>query len=82
MKAYELLYFVSPSSTEEARDAVAKRIDTTVKENGGVIDNVEDWGKHKLAYEIDKLTEGDYTLIEFSCFECNLHNSKPLAQRR
>lgn len=65
MKAYELLYFVSPSSTEEARDAVAKRIDTTVKENGGVIDNVEDWGKHKLAYEIDKLTEGDYTLIDF-----------------
>lgn len=65
MKAYELLFFVSPSSTEEARDAVAKRIDTTVKENGGVIDNVEDWGKHKLAYEIDKLTEGDYTLIDF-----------------
>ena len=36
-----------------------------VAENGGKIDNVEDWGKRKLAFEIDKLTEGDYTLVDF-----------------
>ncbi len=29
------------------------------------VDSVEDWGKRKLAYEIDHLTEGDYTLINF-----------------
>ena len=33
--------------------------------NGGTIDSVEDWGKRKLAFEVDKLTEGDYTLINF-----------------
>ena len=42
-----------------------KRIDSTIVDNGGVIDSVEDWGKRKLAYAIDKLTEGDYTLINF-----------------
>ena len=65
MKAYELLYFVDPAATEEARAGVSKRIDVAVTENGGKIDNVEDWGKRKLAFEIDKLTEGDYTLVDF-----------------
>ncbi|SEH48173.1 MULTISPECIES: 30S ribosomal protein S6 [Atopobiaceae] len=65
MKAYELLYFVDPATTEEARAGVSKRIDVAVTENGGTIDNVEDWGKRKLAFEIDKLTEGDYTLVNF-----------------
>ena len=65
MKAYELLYFVSPSATDEARAAALKRIDTAITEGSGVVDNIEDWGKRKLAYEINKLTEGDYTLINF-----------------
>ena len=65
MKAYELLYFVDPASTEETRAGVMKRIDVSVSENGGKVDNVEDWGKRKLAYEIDGLTEGDYILINF-----------------
>jgi small subunit ribosomal protein S6 len=56
MKAYELLYFVDPAATEEARAGATKRIDVAITENGGKIDNVEDWGKHKLAFEIDKLT--------------------------
>ncbi|MDY2787817.1 MAG: 30S ribosomal protein S6 [Atopobium sp.] len=65
MKAYELLFFVDPSSNEEVRAGVMKRIDVAITDNGGQVDNVEDWGKRKLAYEIDKLTEGDYTLINF-----------------
>ena len=65
MKAYELLYFVDPAASEEQRAGAMKRIDVAITENGGTIDNVEDWGKHKLAFEIDKLTEGDYTLIDF-----------------
>ena len=65
MKAYELLFFVDPSITEEQRAGVMKRVDVAITENGGTIDNVDSWGKRKLAYEIDKLTEGDYTLINF-----------------
>lgn len=65
MKAYELLFFVSPSIDEETRVATMKRIETTITEDKGVIDNVDDWGKRKLAFEIDGLTDGDYTLIDF-----------------
>ena len=65
MKAYELLFFVDPTITDEARAGVMKRIEVALTENGGQVDNVDNWGKRKLAYEIDKLTEGDYTLINF-----------------
>lgn len=65
MKAYELLYFVAPTLDEEARAAVEKRIEGVITEAQGSIDNVDDWGKRKLAYEIKNLTEGDYILVDF-----------------
>ena len=65
MKAYELLFFVDPTITDETRAGVMKRIEVAITENGGAVDNVDNWGKRKLAYEIDKLTEGDYTLVNF-----------------
>ena len=65
MKAYELLYIVDPSSKEEVRAGVSARIDVAITGQGGTIDSVEDWGKRKLAYEIDGLSEGDYILINF-----------------
>ena len=58
MKAYELLFFVAPSIDEETRAAVMKRIDTTIAEGKGTVDNVDNWGKRKLAYEINGLTDG------------------------
>ena len=65
MKAYELLFFVATSIAEDTRAAVMKRIDTTIAEGKGTVDNVDNWGKRKLAYEINGLTDGDYTLIDF-----------------
>ena len=56
---------VDPSIDEETRLATSKRIDTAITEQGGKVSNVEDWGKRKLAYEINGLAEGDYTLIDF-----------------
>ena len=65
MKAYELLFFVASSIDEVTLAAVMKRIDTTIAEGKGTVDNVDNWGKRKLAYEINGLTDGDYTLIDF-----------------
>lgn len=65
MKAYELLFFVNPNLDPETRLAVMKRIDTTIAEGNGKVDNVDEWGKRKLAYEINGLTDGDYTLVNF-----------------
>ena len=65
MKAYELLFFVAPSIDEETRTAVMKRIETTISDAKGTVYNVDNWGKRKLAYEINGLTDGDYTLVDF-----------------
>ena len=65
MKAYELLFFVAPSIDQETRLAVMKRIDTAITADNGTVDNVDNWGKRKLAYEVNGLTDGDYTLIDF-----------------
>ncbi|MDO5043500.1 MAG: 30S ribosomal protein S6 [Slackia sp.] len=72
MKAYELLFFVAPTIDDETRLAVMKRIETTIAEGEGKVDNVEDWGKRKLAYEVEGLTEGDYTLIDFHANPANI----------
>ena len=60
MKAYELLFI-----DDETRAGVMKRIETTITDAQGVVDNVDNWGKRKLAYEINGLSDGDYTLIDF-----------------
>ena len=65
MKAYELLLLLNPSLDEEANAAVLDKVQGVITADGGVVDKLEHWGKRKLAFELDKLTEGDYTLIDF-----------------
>ncbi len=65
MKAYELLYFVAPTADDDARAAVQKRIEGVIADAKGQIDNVDDWGRHKLAYEVNGLTDADYVLVDF-----------------
>ena len=65
MKAYELLFIVAPTIDDETRAGGMKRIETTITDAQGVVDNVDNWGKRKLAYEINGLSDGDYTLIDF-----------------
>ncbi|MCL1891222.1 MAG: 30S ribosomal protein S6 [Coriobacteriia bacterium] len=72
MKAYELLFFVNPALEEDARTALSKRIDSAITSQGGTVDNIDEWGKRKLTYEINKLTDGDYTLIEFHAEPTNI----------
>mgnify|MGYP000348732034 CR=1 FL=1 len=43
MKAYELLFFVAPTISDEDRVAVMKRIETTIAEGAGKVDNVDEW---------------------------------------
>lgn len=65
MKAYELLVLLNPTLDDETRTATLDKVKEVITTDGGVVDNVDDWGKRKLAYEIGKLNEGDYVLIDF-----------------
>ena len=61
---YETLFIVNPTLGEEEVAAVAQKFQALVEKNG-TVDKVEDWGKRRLAYAIEDLHEGYYTLIQF-----------------
>ncbi|MCL2654254.1 MAG: 30S ribosomal protein S6 [Coriobacteriia bacterium] len=65
MKAYEVLIILDPALSDDDRVAALKRISDLVTVEGSTLDNIDEWGKRKLAYEINKQSEGDYLLVEF-----------------
>ena len=65
MCSYETLFVVRPDLSEEDTAAVVNKFTTLITENGGVVENVNTWGKRRLAYLIEKFTEGYYVLVNF-----------------
>ena len=65
MNQYEVMYVIDAALEDSARIELIDRFSDLVKKNGGEIDRVDEWGKRKLAYEINGLTDGDYTLVNF-----------------
>ena len=61
---YEVLYVLNPNLTEEETQAIVEKFKTLIEQNG-TVDEMEEWGKRKLAYEINYLTEGYYVLVKF-----------------
>jgi small subunit ribosomal protein S6 len=64
MTSYETLFIVHPNLTEEEAKAMTERVQAVI-ETAGTVQEVEEWGKKHLAYEIQKVREGYYTLITF-----------------
>lgn len=62
---YEVLYVLNPNLTEEETQAIVEKFKTLIEQNG-TVDEMEEWGKRKLAYEINYLTEGYYVLVKFT----------------
>lgn len=65
MNKYELAVVVSAKIEDEERTAVVDRCKVLIERFGGTITNVDDWGKKRLAYEIQKMREGFYYFIQF-----------------
>ena len=65
MKAYELLYFINPALSEEEIAAVNEKVSATIAGINGKIESIDEWGKRKLAYEIQDISEGIYYLVNF-----------------
>ena len=65
MTKYELAVVVSAKLEEEDRAAVVEKAKALIERFGGQITNVDDWGKKRLAYEIQKMKEGFYYFIQF-----------------
>ena len=61
---YETIFVIDATKTEEEITALAEKFKSLIEKNGEV-ESVDDWGKRRLAYAIDDLTEGYYVLVNF-----------------
>ncbi|MCD8197298.1 MAG: 30S ribosomal protein S6 [Lachnospiraceae bacterium] len=65
MNKYELVLVVNVKIEDEERAAVVDRAKEIITRFGGVVTEVEDAGKKRLAYEIQKMREGFYYFVQF-----------------
>ena len=65
MNKYELALVVSAKVEDEVRNATVEKAKEYITSLGGTITNVDEWGKKKLAYEIQHMTEAFYYFIQF-----------------
>ncbi len=61
-RRYELVYLVSPESSDEQVNALHEQVQSIVSRYRGDIEKTENWGRRKLAYEIGHHKEGTYVL--------------------
>lgn len=65
MNKYELALVVSAKIDDDARTAAVDKAKAIIEKAGGTVTNVDEWGKKRLAYEIQKMKEGYYYFIQF-----------------
>jgi small subunit ribosomal protein S6 len=64
MRQYEMMIILDPSLEERTVQPSLDQFLRVVTSAGGSVDKVDVWGRRRLAYEIDKKSEGIYTVIE------------------
>ena len=69
MNKYELALVVNAKIEDDARVATVEKVKEYITRFGGTITNVDEWGKKRLAYEIQKMREGFYYFIQFDADE-------------
>lgn len=67
MNNYELTYIVKPTLDDNSRKETIERFTSLIEQNGGIVEKVDEafWGKRRLAYPINDMTEGYYVLTSF-----------------
>jgi len=65
MIKYELVIVLNGTLEDEARSAAMEKVTEYITRVGGVVSNIDDWGKKRLAYEIQKMNEAFYYIVAF-----------------
>ena len=64
MRKYEVMYIIRPNIEDEAKKALVERFNNVLSENGAEVTEAKEWGKRRLAYEINDFRDGYYMLIQ------------------
>ncbi len=65
MRNYEAVIIINPDIAPDASKNVVTQVQDLVTKNGGRVDGMQEWGKRKLAYKIQKKQEGNYLVLNF-----------------
>jgi len=66
MRHYEIIFLVHPDQSEQVPGMV-ERYSSLIKDSGGQIHRLEDWGRRHLAYPINKIHKAHYVLMNIEC---------------
>src|SRR5262245_23842082 len=66
MRHYEIVFLVHPDQSSQVT-AMVERYKTLIKEQGGYVHRLEDWGRRQLAYPISKVHKAHYILMNVEC---------------
>jgi small subunit ribosomal protein S6 len=64
MRKYEVMYIIRPNIEEEAKKALTERFSGILTDNGAEVSEAKEWGKRRLAYEINDFRDGYYQLLK------------------
>ena len=64
---YEILLMLDPEAPDERQQQIVTRTRELIESQGGRWDSYDAWGRRKLAYEIDKKSEGIYAVLDMTC---------------
>ena len=64
LNSYETIFIIDATLDEETVTALKDKFTTLIEQNGE-LESVDEWGKRRLAYEIQKMTEGFYYFVHF-----------------
>ncbi|BBM00976.1 30S ribosomal protein S6 [Microbulbifer sp. GL-2] len=68
MRHYEIVFLVHPDQSEQVPGMV-ERYTAAIKDTGGEVNRLEDWGRRRLAYPINKIHKAHYILMNVECTE-------------
>ena len=73
MRIYEELFIIRPDEPEEQIDQLIEQLTVLIANQGGNVDKSEKWGVRKLAYRVEKRSEGFYVLLQFTAKPETVH---------
>ena len=65
MRSYEMMTILHPDLDTEAHESALKKIEKLITDNDGKVETIDRLGKKRLAYEINHLNDGNYSVIYF-----------------
>ena len=64
MTKYEVMYIIRPNIEEDSKKALVERFNNILADKGAEVLETKEWGKRRLAYEINDFRDGFYTILK------------------